>query len=426
MRNRSKDTIPVNSDVTYHDVNYLAGTDTPSAYGLMKTGQGEVARMTDWNTPSFRKLASRGIIVNHDMTSESMKLDYPSAPYYVRNRTYDTGGALLGDAGAYTNMPITADEHIGLRFFVNRSDLQRGELLQSIPGPTLPSGEQVLTKAVAQAAETDAMFLVTMAEARKTLDSIQRASDCYHRIWRYIAGLRRSDFTPSGALRHVGNGLKVWLEVRYGLLPTYYDILGYCKMAKKIGKRSRTRFTARAEGEGAPLSQYTENISTFYSDGKSVTYVRRDIIRAGILVEPVAENVEAITSLGIDRIASSAWELVPFSFIVDWFINASDTIAAHEGRFTMRNLATWLTYETRVRSEFNMITAPRDWVDLGPNRRYVGGPYQRNFSASEDYKLVIRKADPAVPLLPSFRLNLNWKKAVDLAAIATTVRNGLK
>jgi hypothetical protein len=411
-------------DVIYYDHNYVSGITTPSDYGPMVHGSGEVSYMKDEVAPGFAKKRRQGQIVMNDMESERHILEYPRSYYNARNYTYDIGGSLISDVGAYLSEDVSGAEHVGPRFFVNRSTGEKGSLMASLPSPSMPTADQVLTKAVANAAETDALALVTMAEAKKTVASIKAASNVYHRIYQYMSRLKKSDFTPSGALRHVGTGLAIWLEVRYGLLPLYYEIGGYANIARNIGKKNRTRFTSRAEGQVTVDPVVEDSVSTFYTERKTTKRVRRRWIQAGILVEPVAQNVEAITSLGIDRVASSAWELVPFSFICDWFFNTSQVIAAHEGRFTMRDLGTWVTTIETVISEFSLTTQGRDWVDMGPQRRYVG-VYNREFSCREEYRFTVRKANPKVPLLPSFQLRLDWKKCLDLAAISGQVLSGI-
>lgn len=427
MRTRNKNTLLSKNDVIYYDHNYKDGTTNPSPYGTIKYGNGEISQMKDFVTPGFRKIQRQGNIVNNDMSSWRCVLSYPEAHYSARVTIWDAADNLVEDYGATCSQGITADGHVGTRFFSNLSEADRGSLLASLPGvPDMPTAEQVLVRAIANASNTDALALVTLAEGKKTMASIQQASNALHRIWGYMSRLRPRDFTPTGALRHVGTGLAVWLEVRYGLLPTYYDILGYANIAKSLGKKSRVRFTSVAEGHSNLGTDVASFNNSFYYETKLTTKSRHQKIRAGILVEPVAENVEAITSLGIDRLASTAWELVPFSFIVDWFLNTAQVIAAHEGRFSQRDLATWVTIRDHVRTEFRMRTLGRDYRDLsGSNWRYRG-MYSRDFDASEDYIVTVRKANPKKPLLPSFQIRLDWKKCTDLAAISSKVLSGLR
>lgn len=412
--------MPLDATVIYNSHNYLTGVTTPSPYGTIVKGRGLAGNMTDTVTADYKRKSARGEIINNDVVSERFDVDYPARGYANRNRRWNTSNVLDQDFGATTSSSISGHEWLG-QYMAHESG-NTAAWLASVTAPSVPSTSQLLVDALAKASSSDAMVLVSMAEARKTLDSVVEATKVMSRLRNWIGALSPKDFTPSGALRLAGNGLRVWLEVRYGLLPTYYDILGYAKVIQKRGLKARVRFSSYADGSIASTPVDSSSNSNFYQEFRKVVRFRRTEVRAGCLVEPYATEIGAIYSLGIDRISSTAWELVPFSFVVDWFFNTAGYIAAHEGRFGQRVLASWTSIKESVVTNASMSTVGNDHFISGQRHQ---GIYTRNFTAREEYTRFVRNADPEIPVLPSFQLNLNWKKCVDLVALAASVRKSL-
>lgn len=421
MRTRSYDTVPLDNTVQYQLYNYLTAGSSSSPYGLIVKGRGRAGSMTDTVTADFKRKVARGEIINNNLINETFDVDCPPRSYSAHYRRWDTSNVLDQDIIATTSSSISGYEHLGQYLMYASTD--RPGLLASIPSPSLPSADQLLVDALAKASSSDAMVLVSLAEAKKTLESVAQAAHYMYRIDNYLSKLRLKDLTPSGALRHVGVGLKIWLEVRYGLLPTYYDILGYTEVIKKRGLKSRVKFSSYASGSTTSVPVDSLDIQDFYEEARKVSRYRRQDVRAGCLVEPYATEIGAIYSLGIDRITSTAWELVPFSFVVDWFLNTSSYIAAHEGRFGQKVLASWTTVKDSLITNASMVTDGTDRIIAG--KRHLG-IFNRSWTVREEYTRFVRNANPAIPKLPTFQVNLNWKKCLDLVALSTSVRENLR
>lgn len=394
-------------------------------------GDGTEQTMTDVVTGDYKRLSAAGHIINNNMSYQRCVVSFPERPYLEYTQKWNNQGTQVTKFQSVLDKPTSGYPWLSANFFLPKGDGDRNALLASLTQPSMPSEGQVLVDAAAKAADTDVLALVSLAEARKTIDSIARAGAVMERISRLLVGkngffgkTRSPGRLPTlGSLaRGTGNALRVWLEVRYGLLPTYYDILGYAEMAQGIGKRSRVRFTSQAYG-GAPQTPVTsQTSSTYLRENRNMTRYLERVVRAGCLVEPYAEELGAVYSLGIDKITSTAWELVPFSFVIDWFLNTSKYIAAHEGRFGQRVLATWSSVTQTVTTNASMTSTGADQIISG--ERFLG-IYQRSYVCREMYTRYVRTANPQIPVLPSVQIRLNWKKALDLVALATSCSNAL-
>jgi hypothetical protein len=110
-------------------------------------------------------------------------------------------------------------------------------------------------------------------------------------------------------------------------MPIMYDIQGIIKAIEK--DKSKGRHHARGSKTlsesklDSPAIWSHGDIDTTYLD----TYTDEVIIKCG-LVYDAKLHVSDYLGLNLRAIPSTAWELIPFSFIVDWFVNVQEYIRA--------------------------------------------------------------------------------------------------
>jgi hypothetical protein len=112
----------------------------------------------------------------------------------------------------------------------------------------------------------------------------------------------------------------------------------------------------------------------------------------------------------------TAWEIVPFSFIADWFFTIGDAVKAHSP-FASTNLL-W-SYVTTEDSLSTTVTAGFDKSDTlygALAAEWVTGDGIPNSSAT--YESLIYNRQPQTPTVAlNFDLNFDYKKALDLTAL---------
>lgn len=146
-----------------------------------------------------------------------------------------------------------------------------------------------------------------------------------------------------------------WLQLRYGWEPLLSDIHDACeayhaKRAEartviKVQKSTRKQFVCNGLGD---LAESTNTIKY------------KAIFR---------EELSPLTSLGLMDPASVAWELVPFSFVVDWFVpvgsflSAMGRVSGLQGEF--------------VKSSYRRSQFKKEWGDViaSPLVMFKGGSY---------------------------------------------------
>jgi len=192
-----------------------------------------------------------------------------------------------------------------------------------------------------------------------------------------ISGQKRQ---PRGA-----NAPQKWLELQYGWKPLLSDIYG-ASSALEGREKSDWRVTAKAT-----RSQLIEEDRWFDPTGPGLGRCRASAkCSAFVRIDALPQNEATISlaSLGVTNPLSVAWELVPFSFVVDWMIPIGDWLDS---------LDAMLGYSTAYTSSSLLTKA--SWKVSGGYYRSGPHSYVRNdYSGGKRIVKLTRSASSGVPL----------------------------
>jgi hypothetical protein len=192
--------------------------------------------------------------------------------------------------------------------------LQLGYPFSTTPYPVPSMMSSVITDAYAKANSGEWDVLTTMAELKSTLSwvlsALKRAATIIH-------GAKRK--AKTSLTRTGDSGSSLWLEYRYALLPIIFDL-------ENIGE------AARAASRQYAFFQSTETptISEVTASG-DWQHDESLVVRHRAYIRRAYDPEQVLAQLGKSISANpfvTGWELVPWSFVIDWFVNVGDYIAA--------------------------------------------------------------------------------------------------
>lgn len=196
---------------------------------------------------------------------------------------------------------------------------------------------------------------VSAYELEKTVEMFVKAGT---RVKRFIPNLlnelakRNAKRRKQGKqeLRALDVASSLWLEHRYGWLPLMYDIKGHIDAFE----RNDQQFWRKSYGNDTSTGRYQDSGSWTYGSGFTSGFTWSDThnqvtkVRCGIYyIDTLDYERRVASNLGLDLWSSSqiVWEVIPFSFVVDWFINVGNWLEAIKPKPGVKTLAEWTTIE---------------------------------------------------------------------------------
>jgi hypothetical protein len=150
-----------------------------------------------------------------------------------------------------------------------------------------------------------------------------------------------------------------WLQYRYGITPLVHDAVGAFEAVYK------PVFTDRVTARGSetwPEYVATDTVTKTSTYGIWTCTTERyasqlQKVRAGILYQHVAGMPEKF-GLHFNQVVPTLWEIFPWSFVADWFVNVGDYLSAVTPRASTNVLASWTTTKVIHKQASTMSSSP--------------------------------------------------------------------
>lgn len=118
-----------------------------------------------------------------------------------------------------------------------------------------------------------------------------------------------------------------WLEYSYGWKPLLNDVYQHAEAAATIfTERSGDWRTASASAQSKRTTTLKDSSSIYLNTSEVITSSQS--IQMDVVFRIPNGAVSITTALGLNNPLLVAWELVPFSFVVDWFLPVGNSIAS--------------------------------------------------------------------------------------------------
>lgn len=242
----------------------------------------------------------------------------------------------------------------------------------SLANPTLIQARNKLKKA-------DVNLGVAFAERNATSrllgDTARRLGSSFNNLKKGRVRSAMNDLGISHKSREPrgSNVPNKWLELQYGWKPLISDVYGACNALSKRDK-SDWRVTAKASRTStmvwtATFGNFGDGVGVAQSD--TAVFIRLDAL-------PANELTISLASLGITNPLLIAWELVPYSFVVDWALPVGAWLESLDALLGYKDATHSTSVLTRARWEEHGIRSPTN-----PNGGFIDNNY-------EGYKRVVK------------------------------------
>lgn len=275
--------------------------------------------------------------------------------------SYYTDGAYATDTGMLTLIPLACPT------WMNNLAATRAYL-------ALKNQKVNLSVAFAEREQAKKMFAQNAKEIARQVQRFRRLNP---RLWGQVI--------KNGALNQWKGIPSKWLELQYGWKPLMSDILGACEVLANL-ETGVMAYHARVKGSAKWTERYNFNLAS--SPYYWICTAEREYHTKYILYYKLNNpTLAALSSLGITNPLELGWELVKYSFVIDWFLPVGNWLSTLDADFG------W-TYETGCQTNFikvnttsiprhipNTLSAQYDNFTVGPKmkgirmtRQVVGPP----------------------------------------------------
>lgn len=369
-------------------------SDNTYSFGTQRVSY-ESEHMYDVVIKDFRRLSAEGAIFNNPMYTESVKETTPLASY-----TYQTG---VG-----TEDPTTYE-------------FKRRPWCLPLPSQMIDHENLIdlaQTAAYANVSANEGNTLLWLGEFKETVQMLFDIGNQLHKLYKATEWARKQ--WAKGKLS-VEAQQQLTLSILYGILPLEESI------AQFMEGLFRTKPDGRHTARGFQVKTSTENLShdepiPFFSGSdvlERVQYVKtvETIVRAGVLTDVDYSEVPWLTVIVDPKsVVSTAYALARLSFVIDWFINVGNTLAAWSPSAGTTELAAWVAVEQTVTlTGVSRYVIPSNRTDI-----VVNGNGSFDIQKRIKYRQPISRADLAI--FPRFTLDLDLSKISALVLLFAKVK----
>lgn len=196
-----------------------------------------------------------------------------------------------------------------------------GQLGSIIPLPSAAAGLHADAVYDLQQGEMD--LLTSIAEMDKTIKYIV---DRLYTIGQVIRCVRRKDVQGLKNIFKI-TGPDPWLEARYAIRPLMIDAQNLVAALAASGSLTKLKRASRSEELNEIRSISGSFSDSNYSYSFDGTVVLTGFKRGGAIGK-LSANMPTLYTYGGFNLATTALELVPWSFVFQWFVNLSGLIAS--------------------------------------------------------------------------------------------------
>lgn len=272
-----------------------------------------------------------------------------------------------------------------------------------------------------------------LGELRETLHMIRRpASGIRSRLSSYLStvkrngrGLRKASITKKNAMV-----AETWLEYSFGWTPLLHDIddsmKALAQLTTGIVPTTPVRSFAKSDAFVSEETLYLVGAGSQTGQVSQTTIDTCQAVFYGAVSQTVAAGPSFRQAFGLRAhdVIPTIWELIPYSFVVDYFTNIGDIISA--ASYCTADLAWWGESHSaeRVSQTHNFADTTIYYQDF-PSATTSSGSFSPG-SIRRSSKTFGRSVNPSLVPSLSFKIPGTPSKGFNLAALIAQAHNASK
>lgn len=150
-----------------------------------------------------------------------------------------------------------------------------------------------------------------------------------------------------------------WLEYRYGWIPLLSDAYNAAEAAASL-LRDPTDWVSAGAKRSAPLRWGSPYIGDSFTQGEGV--------RSKLVHCRLKGDLALADHFGLDDPLPMAWELIPYSFVIDWFMPIGDYLETRGTLLSASNVEAFINTRSFIRKNTVTYNTER-WSGVHPYRK---------------------------------------------------------
>lgn len=365
--------------------------------------------MSDFLVSDYKKRVARGEMFFNPMQRETSQISY--MPTVQQYRTRLTSDSTLYGGQWYFALPEQFSIDAVPLFGTN---LDAFHALFDVYADLC---SQAVTSAYADVDQSELLGLASIGEMPETVSWITSVLKRVVTIVATFASKKKILAAAKSARKLTAKDYTdavsdLWLELRYAVRPLMFEAKQALEALQKAIKRSG-RFTARGYIEDLTTSSsflegYNANITHKYAKCIQTKYKAR----AGVSYTILDDTMALLSHWGLDQPLEAIYELLPGSFIIDWFFNVGSVISSWSINASLGILGSYVTETIQI-----LGTIEHYGYDIhSPYYLYAVDGLTPGY-AKRDHTYKRRVISPDRVVLPSLNIKLDVAKIIDLVTI---------
>jgi hypothetical protein len=280
-----------------------------------------------------------------------------------------------------------------------------------------------LQKMYEQLKQDQANWSVDAFEARQTIKLVRSLTNVRRAAEEFAKAMRKDRKHRRNPLKRSKYLMSKWLESRYGIRPLVSSIFDTLKALLNVHVNRKVTIKTSSS---LRTTRSLETGTGSYSNPKGTLFIEQSSRARMVCTFSLGDTGPQVQDFLSRNPVSWAWELIPLSFVADWFFNVGQTLTNWEDWFRYRNsfvsgMITFTTLEDRTIDYQGQVYRPYEYW---PGTTTLVDKVYRQSQAGKGVCQLVENHRVVLPTLPTpagveLNVNLNAAKIFDICSIIT-------